>query len=64
MKISTKIVALILSLMLALSGLSGCSKTGNCEECGQKEKLNEFVDSRGKTHWYCDDCYRMAKVFS
>lgn len=43
--------------------LSGCGKRGECEECGQNEKLNKYVDQNDNIRWYCDDCYKMAKLF-
>ena len=49
----------------ALSGMLGaCDKVGECETCGQREKLNKFVDKYDDVHWYCDQCYGMEKFMS
>lgn len=61
-----KIVALILVVCMLLSMaclLTGCAKKGTCEECGQTETLKKYIDSDGDTHWFCEDCTRMAKLF-
>ncbi len=63
MKKLKMIIALFLATVLMLAVLSGCSKHGKCEECGQNEKLNEYTDNDGDIHWYCDNCYSMAKFF-
>lgn len=59
----TRIVTLCLAVLMLLS-ISGCAKRGECDGCGQNEKLREFVQDNGKTYWYCDDCYRIAKIFN
>ncbi len=43
--------------------LAGCSKKGECEECGQYESLKKYVTENGDENWYCEDCYRLAKFF-
>lgn len=53
----------MMTVMMA-AVLAGCGKKGECEDCGQVEKLNEYVDEDGESHWYCDDCYRMEKLYS
>lgn len=58
-----RIVTLFLAVLILVS-ISGCSKRGMCDGCGQDEKLNEFVQDNGKVYWYCDDCYRIAKIFN
>ena len=63
MRKKRKIIITIILAMIILSLLSGCAKKGNCDECGQYETLNEFVERNGTTHWYCDTCYRLAKLF-
>jgi len=59
-----KIWLLFVVLALFVYILAGCSKTGICEECGQSEKLTKFVESDGTVHLYCNDCYRIAKLFT
>ena len=59
-----RIVSAILIIVLLLAMvfcLSGCGKKGECESCGQVEKLTKFVDPYDDTYWLCDDCYRLAK---
>lgn len=63
MKIYKRIIVCLLTTILMLATLSGCGKHGKCEQCGQDEKLKEFTDSYGNSSWYCEDCYRMAKLF-
>lgn len=58
-----KIIVLIVVVLLALALFTGCAKKGKCEECGQYESLNKFVERDGTVHWYCDTCYRFAKLF-
>lgn len=48
-------------LMIMMLSIVGCSKTGECDGCGQNEKLNEYVTTSGTTRYYCDYCYDMAK---
>ena len=36
---------------------------GMCANCGQYETLHEFKDHSGRSKYYCEDCYRMAKLF-
>jgi len=55
-------IALFLVLFM-LATLAGCAQHGVCDECRQIEKLNKYVEKDGEVHWYCDDCYRMAKLF-
>ena len=62
MKKERLIVSLAL-VILILCLFTGCAKKGYCEECGQYETLNKFVDRYGDEHWYCDDDYRWAKMF-
>ena len=63
MKQFKKFTLMFVMTALIVTLFAGCGKRGKCEECGQTEKLTEFVDSYGTTHWYCNDCYRMAKLF-
>ena len=63
MKISKKRMAIFFLTIIMLIVLSGCAKRGKCEECGQVETLNKFVEDDGDIRWYCDDCYRLAKLF-
>ena len=64
MKNTKKYLAIFFLIIFMLIALSGCGKRGECEECGQTETLTKFVDTDGDIHWYCNDCYRMAKLFS
>lgn len=64
MKNSKKHIIIVFMAIIMLIALSGCGKRGECEECGQTEKLNKFVEDDGDIRWYCDDCYRMAKLFT
>ena len=52
----------LLAIVMALS-LTACAKRGACEECGQTEKLNKYVESNGNVLWLCDDCYRLYKMW-
>ncbi len=59
------IILIVVCLLTVCCSLCGCDKHGECEECGQNEKLNEFVissDNFSKTYWLCDDCYRWYKL--
>lgn len=58
-----RIVTLCLVILMFVF-TSGCAKSGKCDNCGQNEKLNKFVETNGDVSWYCDDCYRLAKLFS
>lgn len=53
---------LTLVMFFTLSGCDGRER-GECDECGQIETLNKFVQSNGEVLWLCDDCYRLAKLF-
>lgn len=64
MKTLQKFLVILMMTVMMASVLAGCGKKGECEDCGQVEKLNEYVDEDGESHWYCDDCYRMEKLFS
>ncbi len=57
------IITLFFAAVLMLTVLSSCSKHGECEGCGQNEKLNKYIEEDGDIHWYCDACYNMAKFF-
>ena len=60
---SKRLIAIFFVAVFMLATLAGCAKRGECEECGQNEKLNKYVEKDGDIRWYCDDCYRMAKFF-
>lgn len=62
MKHTKSIMLVTLALLISLT-LTACAKKGNCEECGQYEKLNKFTEKNGTVHWYCDYDYNMAKLF-
>lgn len=49
-------------LLFMLFTITGCEKTGECDGCGQNEKLNEYVTRNNTTRYYCDYCYNMAKL--
>ena len=59
-----RIILALLAVVTMVCLLCGCAHVGVCEECGQREKLNQFVDEDGDIYWYCDDCYRIAKLLS
>lgn len=60
----TKKLLVILMLIVIAIMLSACGRKGNCESCGQYEKLKKFVyKSSGETHWYCDTCYNISKLW-
>ncbi len=57
----TKIIAVLLALILALS-LASCGKTETfvCDFCGktvENGKKYEMTDSYGDTYNACEDCY-------
>lgn len=58
-----RILCILLTALLLFS-LAGCAHKGECESCGQTETLQKFVEDDGDEHWYCNDCYRMYKLFS
>lgn len=64
MKTCKRFMVIFVMAVLTMVVLTGCGKKGECEDCGQVEKLNEFVDGDGDSHWYCDDCYKMEKLFA
>lgn len=56
--------ALVICMLLCMACLlTGCSKRGKCDECGQTETLKKYVDHSGDTLWLCSDCTRIAKMF-
>lgn len=57
-------IAAVLVSIIMLFVLSACAKQGECESCGQQESLQKFEEKNGDISWYCDDCYRMAKLFT
>ena len=59
-----KRILCILLTVLLLFTLTGCAHTGKCDSCGQTETLKKFVEDDGDVMWYCEDCYRLAKLFS
>ena len=62
MKNRVKLISVILSIVILSGILVGCARTGTCEACGQHEELKKFV-SDGIEYWYCDECYKLAKIF-
>jgi len=63
MKAKKRFLTIVLAIITMMACLAGCSKKGECEECGQYESLKKYVTDNGDERWYCDDCYRLAKVF-
>ena len=63
MKRIITIILVIAMVLTAMFSLAACSKTGECEYCGQKEPLVKYTYSNGDTVWVCNDCYRMCKLF-
>lgn len=64
MKSLKRFAVIFIVLIFMFTTLAGCAKRGECEECGQNEKLNKYVEKDGDIRWYCDDCYQMAKLFT
>ena len=56
------LIAVVLIFLIACVCV-GCSRMGMCANCGQYETLHEFKDHSGRSKYYCEDCYRMAKLF-
>ena len=57
-----RIVALLIILSLLVLICAGCAMKGNCDNCGQYEKLSKFTFYDGSTMNLCDDCRRMYKL--
>lgn len=58
-----KYLAIFIALVLLALVLSGCTKSGNCELCGDYGTLHS-MKRNGVTVWLCDDCYDAAKALS
>lgn len=58
-----RFLVMVLVGVISMSFFIGCGKKGECEMCGQNEMLKEFVYEDGNSCWYCEDCYRMEKLF-
>lgn len=59
-----RIVSLLLIVCLLLTAaftLTGCAKRGECDGCGDTAKLEKFVDPGGETHWFCENCMKLAQ---
>jgi len=54
-------VILIFAVVLLLVG---CSTKGECEDCGQYEKLTKYTYSSGSSVNVCDDCYQYEKFMN
>lgn len=63
MKRIITIILVIAMVLTAMFSLAACSKTGECEYCGQNEALVKYTYSNGDTVWVCNDCYRIRKFF-
>ncbi len=63
MKRIITIILVIAMVLTAMFSLAACSKTGECEYCGQNEPLVKYTYSNGDYVWVCNDCYRMCKLF-
>lgn len=63
MKRIITIILVIAMVLTAMFSLAACSKTGECEYCGQNEPLVKYTYSNGDSAWVCNDCYRMCKLF-
>lgn len=61
MKRMVLILVALIGLVAICTGCSAMAK-GVCDGCGQTEKLNTF-NGHGAVYHYCDDCYRIAKLF-
>ena len=67
MKKFITIVVIIALTLTAVLTLTGCSKVGICEGCGQRESLVKYIypEEYGEDPiWVCNDCYRFLKIFS
>ena len=61
-----KTVFLAIICIIALLTMTGCDnrKVGECDLCGQTEKLNRFINvPDGEIYWYCNTCISIAKIF-
>lgn len=63
MKRIITIILVIAMVLTAMFSLAACSKTGECEYCGQNEPLVKYTYSNGDSVWVCNDCYRMCMLF-
>lgn len=63
MKRIITIILVIAMVLTAMFSLAACSKTGECEYCGQNEPLVKYTYSNGDSVWVYNDCYRMCKLF-
>ena len=63
MKRIITIILVIAMVLTAMFSLAACSKTGECEYCGQHEALVKYTYSNGDSVWICNDCDRMGKLF-
>ena len=57
-----KIVALVLVLILCLSVLAGCGKTGTCEMCGKTDVEVKTATYAGESADLCEDCYALFEA--
>lgn len=55
-----KHVFMVILLTIAILMVNGCGAKGECESCGQYEKLNTYKDGN-YTEKLCDDCYSLQK---
>lgn len=62
MKRITGVIMLIMLIMVCVL-FAGCSKTGNCENCGMNGKLHSLAVG-GRTYQLCDSCYSWIKALS
>lgn len=47
---------LMLCVAFCIFAIMGCSKTGKCDVCGQREKLTRYEMVDGSTEWVCRYC--------
>lgn len=57
-----KIIALVLVLILCLSMLAGCSKTGTCEACGKTDVKVKTATYQGESADLCETCYELFEL--
>ena len=57
-----KIVALVLVLILCLSMLAGCSKTGTCDACGKTDVKVKTATYAGESADLCESCYALFEA--
>ncbi len=63
MKKFRRIIAILCLVVILVTLLTACGKTGKCEICGKNAKLKELTIS-GESGWVCEDCYNQYKALA